>query len=114
MKNEKSETNKSELPTVRHMADLISYQSQSVVSRIIMKNKSGSVTLFAFDQSEGFSEHTTPFDALVMILDGKSEIIISGNPFTLGTGDMIIMPANEPHSVKALQKFKMLLTMLKD
>jgi quercetin dioxygenase-like cupin family protein len=114
MTNQKSGNKNSEVSTVHQIANLISYQPQSVVSRIIMKNKSGSVTLFAFDQSESLSEHTAPFDALVMVLDGKAEIVISGKHQTLGTGDIIIMPANEPHSVRARQKLKMLLTMLKN
>ena len=98
---------------ILHMADLVSYQDGSVVSRQITKAEAGNVTLFAFDQDQELSEHTAPFDALVHILDGKAEIKISGKGFDLKTGDAIIMPANEPHAVRALTRFKMLLTMIR-
>ena len=92
------------------MAD---YQAGAVVSRQITKTDGGNITLFAFDQDQGLSEHTTPFDALVHILEGEAQVTISGQLFELKTGDAIIMPANEPHALKAAQKFKMLLTMLR-
>jgi len=95
------------------VVDLISYQESAVVSRQIVKAETGNVTLFAFDLGQELSEHTAPFDALVHVLDGEVEIRISGNPFTLKTGEAIVMPANEPHAVKALKKFKMLLTMIR-
>ena len=98
---------------ILHLAELVSYQDGSVVSRQISKADAGNVTLFAFDKDQELSEHTAPFDALVHVLDGKAEIKISGKPFTLETGDAIIMPANEPHAVKALSPFKMLLTMIR-
>jgi quercetin dioxygenase-like cupin family protein len=98
---------------ILHLAGLVNYQDGSVVSRQITKADSGNVTLFAFDQDQELSEHTAPFDALVHILDGRAEIKISGNAFELGTGDAIIMPANEPHALKALSPFKMLLTMIR-
>jgi quercetin dioxygenase-like cupin family protein len=98
---------------ILHMADLVSYQEGSVVSRQITKAEAGNVTLFAFDQDQELSEHTAPFDALVQILDGEAEIRISGSPFLLKTGDAIIMPADEPHAVRASQRFKMLLTMVR-
>ena len=98
---------------VLHMAALVNYQEGSVVSRQITKAEAGNVTLFAFDIHQGLSEHTAPFDALVHILDGEAEVTISGKPFQLKMGDAIIMPANEPHALKALQKFKMLLTMIR-
>jgi len=98
---------------ILHMADLVSYQDGSVVSRQITKAEAGNVTLFAFDQDQQLSEHTAPFDALVHILDGRAEIIISGKGFDLKTGDAIIMPANEPQAVRALSRFKMLLTMIR-
>ncbi|MFN8384514.1 MAG: cupin domain-containing protein [Anaerolineales bacterium] len=98
---------------VLHIAEMISYQDGSVVSRQITKSDEGNVTLFAFDINQGLSEHTAPFDALAHILEGEAEIIISGKPFQLKTGDAIIMPANEPHALKAIQKFKMLLTMIR-
>jgi quercetin dioxygenase-like cupin family protein len=98
---------------VLRMAELVDYQEGSVVSRQITKADAGNVTLFAFDTDQGLSEHTAPFDALVHILEGEAEVSISGQPFRLNAGDAIIMPANEPHALKALQKFKMLLTMIR-
>lgn len=92
---------------------LIDYQSNAVVSREIINKKSGTVTVFAFDQGQGLSEHTAPFDALVYIVDGKAQITIAGKDFSLKAGEMIIMPANEPHALKAAHKFKMLLVMIK-
>jgi quercetin dioxygenase-like cupin family protein len=98
---------------ILHMAELVSYQDGAVVSRQITKAEAGNVTLFAFDKEQGLSEHTAPYDALVHILEGEGEVIISGQPFQLKTGDAIIMPANETHALKAIQKFKMLLTMIR-
>ena len=94
-------------------ADLIEYQDGSVVSREIIRKDTGTVTIFAFDKGEGLSEHTAPFDAMVQIIDGKAEITISGNKNILESGEMIIMPANEPHALKALEKYKMVLTMIR-
>ncbi|MGB9978886.1 cupin domain-containing protein [Methanobacterium sp.] len=94
-------------------ADLIEYQDGSVVSREIIRKDTGTVTIFAFDKGEGLSEHTAPFDAMVQIIDGKAEITISGNKNVLEAGEMIIMPANEPHALKALEKYKMILTMIR-
>ena len=93
--------------------DLIDYQADAVVSKTLIARPSGTITLFAFDQGQGLSEHTAPFDALVSIIDGEAEIIISGQPHILQTGEMIIMPAGEPHALNALKRFKMLLTMIK-
>ncbi len=98
---------------ILNMADLVTYNDGSVVSRQITKADAGNVTLFAFDKDQELSEHTAPFDALVHVLDGETEIKISGKPFHLKTGDAIIMPADEPHAVKALTRFKMLLTMIR-
>jgi quercetin dioxygenase-like cupin family protein len=98
---------------ILQLAELISYQDAAVVSRQITKTEAGNVTLFAFDKDQGLSEHTAPFDALVHILDGKAQVTISGKPFDLKSGDAIIMPANEPHALKAVEKFKMLLTMIR-
>ena len=92
---------------------LIDYQEGSVVSRTIIDRKTGTVTLFAFDVGQGLSEHTAPFDAMVYILDGESEITISGNPLQVRAGEMVIMPANEPHALRAVEKFKMLLIMIR-
>ncbi len=97
----------------QNLIDLVNYQEGSVVSRTLIKKKTGTVTLFAFDQDQALSEHTAPFDAMVYILDGKAEIIISGNSNILEKGNMIIMPANEPHALKAIEQFKMMLTMIK-
>ena len=98
---------------VKQLVDLLQYQDGSIVSRVLLKNKGGTVTLFAFDAGEGLSEHTAPFDALVHVLDGEVAIRISGKPFQLKTGEAIVMPAGEPHAVKAVKKFKMLLTMIR-
>ncbi len=95
------------------LVDLLNYQEQSVVSKTLIDKKTGTVTLFAFDQGQGLSEHTAPFDAMVCVLDGEVEITISGNPAILKQGEMIIMPANEPHALKAIKRFKMMLTMIK-
>jgi quercetin dioxygenase-like cupin family protein len=98
---------------ILRLAELVSYQDGSVVSRQITKAEAGNVTLFAFDKDQELSEHTAPFDALVHILDGEAEIKISGKGFHLRTGDAIVMPANEPHALRALTPFKMLLTMIR-
>jgi quercetin dioxygenase-like cupin family protein len=98
---------------VLHMADLASYQDGSVVSRQITKEDAGNITLFAFDEGQELSEHTAPFDAVVHVLDGEAEVRIAGTPYHLKSGDAIIMPANEPHALKAIAKFKMLLTMIR-
>ena len=95
------------------LIDLLDYQERAVVSRTLIEKETGTVTLFAFDRGQGLSEHTAPFDAMVCILDGKAEITISGNPNILKQGDMIIMPANEPHALKAVAKFKMMLIMIR-
>ena len=95
------------------MAELVAYQAGAVVSRQITKAEAGNVTLFAFDKDQELSEHTVPFDALLHVLEGEGEIKISGQPYQLKTGDAIIMPADEPHAVRAVQRFKMLLTMIR-
>jgi len=98
---------------VLKIAELVGYQDGSVVSRIVAKAETGSVTLFAFDEGQELSEHTAPFDALVHVLDGEVAIRISGKPFQLKTGEAIVMPANKPHALKAVKRFKMLLTMIR-
>ena len=95
------------------LRDLVDYQENSVVSRQVIAQKTGTVTIFAFDQGEGLSEHTAPFDALVQVLEGEVEISIAGEPNIVKNGDMIIMPANKPHDLKALSRFKMLLVMIR-
>lgn len=98
---------------VIELACLVDYQSGAVVSREVIKKETGRVSVFAFDEGEGLSEHTAPFDAMVYLLDGEAEIIISGESFHLKKGEMIIMPAHEPHALKAVKKFKMMLTMIR-
>ncbi|MGA3086395.1 MAG: cupin domain-containing protein [Thermodesulfobacteriota bacterium] len=95
------------------LLDMVDYQKGAVVSKTIVEKKAGTVTLFSFDQGQRLSEHTAPFDALVQVLEGAVEIKISGKPFQLKQGEVIIMSANEPHALKAVEKFKMLLTMIK-
>jgi len=95
------------------LIDLADYQEGSVVSRTIIDKKTGTVTFFAFDEGQGLSEHTAPFDALVYLLDGEAEIIISGKPIRLKDGEMVIMPANQPHALRATKSFKMILTMIR-
>jgi quercetin dioxygenase-like cupin family protein len=98
---------------VKNLRELLDYQEGSVVSRTIIDKQAGTITTFSFDEGQGLSEHTAPYDALVYILEGKAEITISGNSHNVGTGEMLIMPANEPHALKALKPFKMLLVMIK-
>ncbi len=93
--------------------DLIDYQENSVVSREIIKKETGTVTIFAFDKGEGLSEHTAPFDAMVQVIDGTAEIVISGNKNVVQKGEMIIMPGNVPHALNAVKRFKMVLTMIR-
>ncbi len=101
-------------PHVERLAEMVDYQTRSVVSRTVIDKKTGTLTLFAFDQGQGLSEHTAPFDALVYLLDGEAEVTISGKPFRLAQGDTILMPANAPHGLKALRRFKMLLVMIRE
>lgn len=101
------------MATVQPMAALAGYQEGAVVSREIIKKDTGTVTVFAFSEGQGLSTHTAPFDALVYIIEGEAEVTISGKPLRLKAGDMTIMPANEPHSLQAVEKFKMLLVMVK-
>jgi len=103
---------KEEIKTARAV-DLADYQKGSIVSRTIVDKKTGTVTFFAFDEGQGLSEHTAPFDALVYLLDGEAEVVISGEPFRLKAGEMVIMPANAPHALRAITKFKMILTMIR-
>jgi quercetin dioxygenase-like cupin family protein len=95
------------------MNGLLDYQSGAVVSRTVIQKELGTVTLFAFDQGEGLSEHTAPFDALVQVTDGEAEITIGGTAHRVTAGEFIIMPANEPHALKAIARFKMMLVMIK-
>ncbi len=98
---------------ITKLIDLTDYQKGSIVSRTLIDNEGGTVTLFAFDVGQGLSEHTTPFDALVQIIDGTVDITISGKDYRLKEGEIIIMPADEPHALKAVTKFKMMLVMIR-
>lgn len=95
------------------VAALVDYQSGSIVSREILKGTTGKVTLFAFDEGEGLSEHTSPFNVLVQIIEGEAEITISSQPHQVKAGELILMPAQQPHALKALKRFKMILTMIR-
>jgi len=95
------------------MIDLAVYQEGSIISRTIIDKKAGTVTLFAFDEEQGLSEHVAPYDALVCILDGEAEVTISGKVYHLKEGEIILMPANKPHALKAVKRFKMMLIMVK-
>ncbi len=95
------------------MESKIAYQEGSVVSKELVSKPTGTITLFAFDQGQGLSEHRAPYDALVFVLDGQAEIRVDQKPYNVNKGEMILMPANHPHAVKALSKFKMMLTMIK-
>ena len=98
---------------VKNLVDLLHYQDGSIVSRVLLKNKGGTATLFAFDVGEGLSEHTAPFDALVVVTDGEADIEIAGESFKVRQGETIVLPANQPHAVRAATKFKMLLIMVR-
>jgi quercetin dioxygenase-like cupin family protein len=95
------------------LADLVVYQDGSIVSRALVKDKAGTVTVFAFAAGEGLSEHTTPYDALLCVLDGRAEVVIGGTAHTLTAGQIVRLPANVPHSVQAGERFKMLLIMIR-
>ena len=98
---------------VKRLADLLNYQEGSIVSRVLLKNKGGTVTLFAFAKGEGLSEHTAPFDALVHVVEGEADIQIASETFRVREGEMITLPANRPHAVSAVSNFKMVLTMIR-
>lgn len=105
--------NKALIGNVSTLADLLDYQAGAVVSRAVVDRDVGTVTIFAFDEGEGLSEHTAPFDALVYCIEGTAEITISGKAHQVEGGQMIIMPANEPHALRALTKYKMMLVMIR-
>lgn len=111
----KKETSDKEklMARVLNLSDLVAYQACSIVSREVINKKTGTVTIFAFDEGEGLSEHMAPFDAMVYVVEGEAEIPIDGKPNRLKGGEMIIMPANHTHAVKALTRFKMLLIMIR-
>ncbi|MFC2033284.1 cupin domain-containing protein [Chloroflexota bacterium] len=95
------------------LIELVDYQEGSIVSKTLIDKSAGTLTLFAFDKGQGLSEHTATFDALVYLLDGEAEVNISGKPLQLQQGEMVIMPANRPHALKAINRFKMMLVMIK-
>ena len=106
---------KREMPIaeVIRFLDLVNYQEGAVVSRTLVNRTTGTVTLFAFDDGQGLSEHTAPFDALAYLLEGEAEITVSGKPLRTTAGEAVLMPAHQPHSLKALSRFKMVLTMIR-
>lgn len=106
-------SNENAVPEVRNLKQMLQYQEKAVVSRMLVKNTAGNVTLFAFDGNDGLSEHTAPFDALVIGVEGRAEIPIGGVSHTVGEGDSLLMPANVPHAVNPLGGFKMLLIMIR-
>jgi len=98
----------------KRLSDLLQYQEHSVVSRVLLKNKGGSATVFAFDQGEGLSEHTTPFDALLVVIEGEAEVDIDRTTHAVREGEAILLPAGRPHAVRAIRSFKMMLVMIKE
>lgn len=100
-------------PEVRRLADLAPYQQGAVVSRTVLKKPAGTVTLFAFDAGEGLSEHTAPYEALVYVVDGEAEVRIDGMPYRVAAGETITLPAGHPHALKALERFRILLVMVR-
>jgi quercetin dioxygenase-like cupin family protein len=113
--NSQQAPGKREMPVaeVVRLIELVNYQEGSVVSRTVVNRATGTVTLFAFDEGQGLSEHTSPFDAIAHVLEGESEITVSGKPLRAAAGEAVLLPASQPHSLKALSKFKMLLTMIR-
>lgn len=109
--NKRNKMNKERI--VNSITDLLDYQDGSVVSKVLIKKGTGNVTLFAFDKDQGLSEHTTPYDALVQVIDGKADIVLDGKSNITSAGEIIIMPANVPHALKAIEKFKMMLIMIR-
>jgi len=95
------------------LSGLVNYQEGSVVSRVILKRDQGNVTLFAFDEGQGLSEHTSPFDALVHVIEGDAEVTVAGKPIAVKPGQIVLLPAEKPHAVKVITRFKMALTMIR-
>jgi quercetin dioxygenase-like cupin family protein len=112
----KNEIDKGVLPVSEavELQAMVAYQDGAVVSREIFKRKTGTVTAFAFDEGQGLSEHTAPFDALVQVIDGVAEIAVGGEPHRVSRGELFLMPANVPHALKAVERFKMLLVMIRE
>ncbi|MBI0581991.1 MAG: cupin domain-containing protein [Methanomassiliicoccales archaeon] len=113
--SEKKDKRKDELHArVLNLGDLVAYQDGTVASRMLINKKAGTVTIFSFDESEGLSEHTAPYDALVTILDGECEVWVGGHTFEMKQGESIVLPANVPHALSAVTRFKMMLTMIRE
>ena len=108
------ESNEFEKAKVFSFNDSVQYASGGILSKTVLKKETGNISLFSFAKGEALSEHTAPFDAMIQVVDGKGEVIIGGKPFILEAGQSIIMPANIPHAVKAVEKFKMVLTMIRN
>lgn len=102
------------IANVVNVSKLVDYQDGAVVSRAVMSGKAGTVTMFAFDEGQGLSEHTAPYDAMVQLLEGEAEVAIAGKVLRVQAGEMVIMPAQQPHALKAIKKFKMMLVMIRD
>jgi quercetin dioxygenase-like cupin family protein len=113
MSKKKQTINENFIAKANNLESLMDYQTDSVVSKTIIGKKAGTVTMFAFDKDQGLSEHTAPYDAMVYMVDGEAQITISGKPIIVKKGEMVILPANEPHALEALSKYKMLLIMIK-
>ena len=101
------------MPEIMKINEMVAYQKQAIVSKTLVEKESGTVTLFAFDKDQALSEHTAPFDALVQVIDGRAEIRIAGVPHLVNEGEMLVMPAQQSHALKALTPFKMMLTMIR-
>ena len=99
---------------VLHLASLVEYSEGGIISKQLIKSPAGNITLFSFDEGEGLSEHSAPFDALVQVLEGSANIVVNGQVFTVNAGESIVFPANAPHALTAIERFKMLLTMIKE
>ncbi len=101
------------MPEIMNVKEMVAYQQGAVVSKTLVEKETGTVTLFAFDVGQSLSEHTAPFDALAQVTEGRAEILIAGIPHLVGEGEMLVMPANKSHALKALTPFKMMLTMIR-
>jgi quercetin dioxygenase-like cupin family protein len=105
--------NEFEKASIFNLNESVEYSDHGIVSKTVLKKQTGNISVFSFDKGEALSEHTAPFDAMIMVTDGKAEILIGGKPFILSAGQNIIMPANIPHAVNAVEKFKMMLIMIR-
>jgi len=113
-RQEKAEKKEELFAKVLRLKDLVSYQEGTVASRMLINKKAGTITIFSFDENEGLSEHTAPYDALVTVVDGECEVWIAGETFRVREGESIVLPANKPHALSAVTRFKMVLTMIRE